>query len=549
MKKYADLRFKRLSRPEGSVLVLCAAVSICTLWTDRAAAQPAETNRAQADRNEEVPQTNEDSTTKVNWAERLQPEVIRADVEQFRGLLKSKWLVPPPEGADFDAALDGLAKRAAAGMTRSEFLIELQKILALGQDGHAVMTGWVGVLDSFGTDQGFPNFLIDICGDNYIAYRVEHLPEGPVNPRRRYQFQLLREGFPYVSAIDGVPMEKWIARISRFVPRGPELSVRWRCMEYLQYLPFWRQQLGLPQSRQIKLQLTSTDKTERVEFDAPVGKYPLFHYKIPQPDWKIIDETYGYLWIRNPASGGSKVILEAMPRLRDTQGLIIDLRGNIGGAGLETLQLTACHLLPPDAPRRVVGGELHWVDDKQRLTNHSFTADDARVSQSGREAIAAYRRNFKPPRNPPVTQPTQWRYVLLARPEAEPGIYPFNVEQFPRDQIYYYRHPVVVLMDHRNFSAGELFLAGIRELDNVTLVGSPTTAAGGASPEFFTLERSGLKFLLGSSYAFATSEGGFIDGRGIAPDIVVQPDVDYYLGRRDRMLETAIDVLKTKIKR
>ena len=95
-----------------------------------------------------------------------------------------------------------------------------------------------------------------------------------------------------MSAIDGVPLERWVETISRFVPKGPELSVRWRCMQWIHYLPFWRDQMGLPQSKSIKVQLTSLDKSERIDIDAPVGKHPLYDYRIPKPDWKIIDEEF-----------------------------------------------------------------------------------------------------------------------------------------------------------------------------------------------------------------------------------------------------------------
>jgi len=50
-----------------------------------------------------------------------------------------------------------------------------------------------------------------------------------------------------------------------------------------------------------------------------------------------------------------------------------------------------------------------------------------------------------------------------------------------------------------------------------------------------------------SKSVFVRPDGTLIDGRGIVPDYVVEPDADYYLGRRDRMQERAIEVLKKKI--
>ena len=73
------------------------------------------------------------------------------------------------------------------------------------------------------------------------------------------------------------------------------------------------------------------------------------------------------------------------------------------------------------------------------------------------------------------------------------------------------------------------------------------TSASCNSPALFKLEKSGLDVMLGSDGAYVRTNGDFIDGKGIQPDIVVPPDIDYYLGRRDRMLDTAIEVLKKKI--
>jgi C-terminal processing protease CtpA/Prc len=57
---------------------------------------------------------------------------------------------------------------------------------------------------------------------------------------------------------------------------------------------------------------------------------------------------------------------------------------------------------------------------------------------------------------------------------------------------------------------------------------------------------SGLDVILSQS-AFVRSDGTLLDGRGVMPDVVVEPDADYYVGKQDRMLEKAIDVLKGKI--
>jgi C-terminal processing protease CtpA/Prc len=45
---------------------------------------------------------------------------------------------------------------------------------------------------------------------------------------------------------------------------------------------------------------------------------------------------------------------------------------------------------------------------------------------------------------------------------------------------------------------------------------------------------------------FVTADGQLIDGMGIRPDIIAEPEVGYYLGTSDQMLDKAIAVLKEK---
>jgi hypothetical protein len=527
------------------VLLGCFVLAGWALLRSGQLAEGQSTNSAIAGQ-KETPPASIDELAK-DMSERLPPEAIAADLDKFREILEQEWLIRTLTDADFDEAIRELGKRSAGGMSRGEFLIELQKILALGNDGHAEMTHLAGVLLIYQKEHGFADFYVEPCGGDYIAYRSGPVPVGPVNRRMRYRLQLLEEDHPYITAIDGVPIERWVETISRFVPKGPALSVRWRCCQWISYLPFWRSQLGVPQSKTVRVELTTADKSNRVTLNLESGVTPSsVHLHVPKPDWRLVDNEYGYLWVRNPAASGSRVILEAMPQLRSTKGLVIDLRSNDGGSGVETLQLMAAHLLPPQRARRVVGSMVQWSPWIERETDSSFSASDQRVSEAGRKLIADHQERFRPKWQPPTHRVMEWRHMLLARPEAEPDIYPFNVPEFPKEQFYHYSSPVVVLMDHRNFSAGELFLAGIRGLDNVTLVGSPTTAAGGTSPAVFQLEKSGLEFMIGANHSFVSLNGDFIDGKGIEPDVVVHPDVDYYLGVRDRALEKAVETLKKK---
>lgn len=425
-------------------------------------------------------------------------------------------------------------------MTVAELTFRLQRVLAMGSDGHAEIAQFRGALTTIPGVR--PDFLIDVDGDGYTAYRVEAAPGGPINPKFEHKFAPLKEGFPRLLSIDGKPISEWVRAAEPYIPRGSDSALRWRAMYILQELPFLRRALRLPNAPTIPVRLASADRKSEVEFDAPTNKYQRFHFAVPKPECRILDGNIGYLWISDPSSNGTEIIINGMPKLRETRGLVLDLRDNEGGAGLETLRVIVAYLLPHDRPRRAIGELVHWRGDVWK--DDEVSTHTRGLSAEGRRLVSTFQESIKRTWQPPKGRATESRTVFLARAEAEPELQPYDDERFPKT--YAYTAPVVVLFNQRCFSAAEIFLAGIREVDGVTLVGSASTVGGGGSSEQFRLRNSGLDVCL-SRFVFVRADGTLIDGRGIMPDVVVEPDSDYYLGVRDRMLEQAVTVLTRKI--
>jgi hypothetical protein len=490
----------------------------------------------------------------VEMSRDLSRDEARQDLAQFREILKREWILANLNDADFDAALDQIERDVCDGLSVAEMALRLHRVLCLGRDGHAEMQN---VLPAFYTVTGIsPKFLIDVCGDRYITYIPEYVAPGPVNPTIKYRFVLLRDGYPYLESIDGVPIETWVNAVDPYVPRAPKLARRWHCMDYLTLrFPYFRSELKLPQSPRIGVRLVSEDGMDKIDIDAPTfsGGHP--HYNVPKPEWEILAGEIGYLSLINPAADGTALIIATMPKMRSTKGLVLDLRGNTGGGGTEFLKFMASYLVSPQQPRVVVGQFVRWKDSRKTgwMDGTPLSLDgldeEARaavegLTEQGRATLSEVLAHHRSAWKPPAHRETATACLLLARPEAEPAIFPYNHPKFPKDT-YYYNKPVVVLFDHRCFSAGEIFLAGVRCLPNVTLIGSPITACGGGSTNTFYLANSGLRVCV-TDMVFVPANGQLIDGIGLQPDIVAEPEMGYYLGTSDRMLEKAIGVLKEK---
>jgi carboxyl-terminal processing protease len=170
---------------------------------------------------------------------------------------------------------------------------------------------------------------------------------------------------------------------------------------------------------------------------------------------------------------------EAMDRLRDTTGIVIDLRGNPGGI------LTM-----------IMGLSGHFVSEGVDLG--TITTRDSSLK-------------------------------LLANPRLV-GASGQPVKPFAG--------PVAILVDDGSYSASEIFSGGMQAIGRARIFGTQT--AGGALPAVLERLPGGdvLQYAIGD---FVTATGQRIEGRGVVPDQVVTPTREDLLDGRDPILDAALD--------
>lgn len=174
---------------------------------------------------------------------------------------------------------------------------------------------------------------------------------------------------------------------------------------------------------------------------------------------------------------------DAVDAFRGHDGIVLDLRGNGGGAGAMVMGV-AGHFLS----ERVSLG-----DYRTRRTTLQFRANPRTVSPDGE-----------------------------------------RVEPFAG--------PLAILIDETSGSASEVFAGGMQAIGRVRVFG--TTSVGGVLPAFF--DRLPNRDVLYHAIAdFATPDGIVLEGRGVLPDEPVRPTRRDLLAGRDPVLDAALAWIDT----
>ncbi len=429
-------------------------------------------------------------------------------VNSFHEQLKLRWAYYPPTKTEIDDQVRQLTEQPA-DEDSIQGLLELQKVIAQGIDGHASVRGWRL------NGRCLP-FLIETAGDRYVA----------VNPNRQ---AFVDADYPFIDSIDGVSIDDWSQQASELVAKGSPQLVRDRSQRLLRHIDYWRNERGIEAGARLTVTLSSESGESIVKTLPTIPQKPIYG-DWPRQDSKTLDSGVGYLRIPGMDPERSSEIARSMTQFKETKGLVVDVRGNSGGTRDALRQLASYLMSSDDLPR--VANVARYRLHPDFGTNHldarfMYPENSSRWSQSEKQAIATFQKEFKPEWNPPDEQFSDWHYMVLNRSDDK--------------DVYYYDKPVVILMDSGCFSATDIFLAGLKGWRNVTLLG---TASGGGSARSatFKIPDSGIRVVIASMASFQP-DGQLYDSNGVQPDEVVQPTAGYFIGREDPVLDRAIEII------
>ena len=205
---------------------------------------------------------------------------------------------------------------------------------------------------------------------------------------------------------------------------------------------------------------------------------PTFHLRFHDEIITRDDLRVGRIHFTNWFLPMMRPIDEAIDRMRDADGIVIDLRGNSGGAGAMVMGLAG-----------------HFFTDRRELG-----------TQTMRDGKMTY-----------IAMP---RFVNTESEAVQP-----------------YAGPLAILIDETSASASEVFSGGVQSTGRARVFGE--TSAGAVLPARTTMLPNG-DALLHALGDFKTSTGITLEERGVVPDEVVRLTRDDLLAGRDAQLEAAL---------
>jgi carboxyl-terminal processing protease len=205
---------------------------------------------------------------------------------------------------------------------------------------------------------------------------------------------------------------------------------------------------------------------------------------------RVLPSGFGYVRFSGFLTPYQGRALAAIDKMKDTPGMIIDLRGNGGGSGNMSRVLIS-----------------KFLTEKQKVGRV--------LTRTG--------------------QPVSVFFIDIVKTEPE----------LTGDKKTAYTRPLVVLTNEFSASASEIFAATLQDLGRATVIGRRTCGCLLGYLGYADVPGGGA--LAYSELGFVTPKGKRVEGEGVMPDIDVplaQADLVY---SRDRALEAAVKHLQEKV--
>jgi hypothetical protein len=281
---------------------------------------------------------------------------VAEDLDQLEWLLENRYSYLALRGVDYRAALDAIRLSSSGGSTRARLSLQITKLLAILGDGHS----GVSDPDLLRVGRGFSPFLLDWSNDRLVAFKAD-------------RSGFIDEEHPFLSQMDGLDMELWLRVADKVSPAGSPQLRRWNSTRTLRGTEYLRTQLGLPAANAVAVTLTSSAGDHAKKVELPLSRdFPLYG-SWPKRDSQVLGGNIGYLRIPVMDDGPEflQQLVGAMQKFKDTNGLIIDVRGN-GGGSRAPLRTLLPFFMDPNAPPHVLNVAAYRLGHKKDILSERW---------------------------------------------------------------------------------------------------------------------------------------------------------------------------------
>lgn len=382
-------------------------------------------------------------------------ETRLATFDEVWRTVEERYHDPALNGADWPGVRTRLRPAVTAASSAEEFYRLLQRMTGALSDSHTRVNDPRQTLDRIREETVSIGASLAFAGEDIVIAAVE--------PDSAAASADVRPG-DAVLAVDGEAVDAAYGRWREQMGHGPtERANRWRWL---------RARLSGPAGAPVELVLARGGARAAVRLPRRIVSTALSvrATRLPAGQGLIAFNRF-----RPPLTEELRRAIEGLGRLT---GLILDLRGNFGGAVAELRTATA--LFP--------GGPLPIAEAYTRVRG---STDLVRRSD-------------------------------LARADRGPAAW---------------SGPLAVLIDERTASAAELFAAALQEGANAVVVGSPSCGCVLGVRQYRSLPGEGE--LAVAEIAYRSARGKRLEGAGVTPDIVVAPTREDYADGRDPVLDAA----------
>ncbi len=463
----------------------------------------------------------------MDW---LSPDETFADLDFLEYNIKEHYSYADLSGFDYEKAIDFIRQNIKSGISKRDFALQLKLFMANFGDGHSR----VSISEVINEDErlNLP-FRIVEHNDEYFA----------IDPESKNHFDPSHQK---LVSIGGLSIKELVEFSSQLVAKTSPGFVHRNAVEYLHYLGFLLKAKGYDLKENVEVEFSNgIEKRKRTL------KWGKFRYSRSRSSERlrdtILDGKIGYLSFTERMHDDPAFIdalHESMKSLKETDGLIIDIRGNGGGSRAPLLELLPYFI---NAPKVVNVARFRINEDEDFNPRNGYlesrymfpltydenllAKEDLFVSQEDFvEASNDFNLKFKPKIQVEEHRFSEYHYMVVA---------PRKDEAF-----MFYDKPVIVLIDEGCFSASDIFAAGLKVGEKVSLLGN-TTGGGSGFSKSRLLPHSNIKVKLSRMFSYQP-DGNLYDGQGVVPDIIHPYTLEDKMGITDSQLEKAISILNRK---